>query len=130
MNKNIIYLIIHILVLNVSFGAQIVKAWVYTNEGSSADAFEYSYKGPHYYYTYIYTQLDNGKVLKYCINLTDTKGTTCPAPTILLNYTLPNGTTVEVFEQKNGKSEIKKAEYDENGALTNWPMGFFFPDDD
>jgi hypothetical protein len=99
MKRGIIYLIIPLLILNISFGAQIVKAWVYTNKGSSADAFEYSYKGPYYYYTYIYTQLDNGKVLKYCINLTDNLGTTCPAPTILLNYTLPNGTTVEVFEQ-------------------------------
>jgi hypothetical protein len=112
MNKNIIYLIIPLLVLNVSFGAQIVKAWVYTNEGSSSDAFEYSYTGPHYYYTYIYTQLDNGKVLKYCINLTDNLGTTCPAPTILLNYTLPDGTTVEVFEQNNGNtSPIKPLPY-------------------
>jgi hypothetical protein len=112
MKRGIIYLIIPLLILNVSFGAQIVKAWVYTNKGSSADAFEYSYEGPHYYYTYIYTQLDNGKVLKYCINLTDNKGTTCPAPTILLNYTLPDGTTVNVFEQSNGNTQpIKPLPY-------------------
>jgi len=109
MKRGIIYLIILLLIPNISFGAQIVKAWVYTNKGSPSDAFEYSYKGPYYYYTYIYTQLDNGKVLKYCINLTDNLGTTCPAPTILLSYTLPNGTTVEVFEQKNGNTTPKKS---------------------
>ena len=37
---------------------------------------------------------------------------------------------VYIFEKKNGKSVIKKSKYDEDGALINWPMGFFFPDDD
>jgi predicted ATPase len=37
---------------------------------------------------------------------------------------------VYIFEKKNGKSVIRKSKYDEDGALINWPMGFFFPDDD
>ena len=34
------------------------------------------------------------------------------------------------LRKKNGKSVIKKSKYDEDGALINWPMWFFFPDDD
>ena len=32
--------------------------------------------------------------------------------------------------QETGKTEIKEIKYNENGQLTNWPLGFFEPNDD
>ena len=32
--------------------------------------------------------------------------------------------------QETGRTEIKEIKYNENGQLTNWPLGFFDPNDD
>ena len=39
---------------------------------------------------------------------------------------------VLVFEKKDGESTstVRKAEYDSDGVLLNWPYGFFFPSED
>ena len=44
----------------------------------------------------------------------------------------PDQVQVLVFEKKNGgkSTAVRKAEYDKDGVLVNWPYGFFLPSED
>ncbi|EHP86448.1 hypothetical protein [Methanotorris formicicus] len=101
MKKFLCLLIGLLLIANMTLGAKVVNTWIEVKEENPDGT---SYKGDHYYVTYIYTQLDNGEVLKQTIKLNDSWGTTIPAPTVPLSYTLPNGLEVKLFEQSGSQT--------------------------
>ena len=57
-----------------------------------------SYQGPHYYYVVINYELSNGEIIRQVIDINDVDGTTNPAPTALVSWTAPNGTTYTIFK--------------------------------
>jgi len=87
---------------------KIVKVWigVFRYNGTYYDPLgntfegESSYSGPDYKYTVINYQLDNGVIIRQVIKLNDNRGTTNPAPTVVLSWTAPDGKTYSVFRQK------------------------------
>ncbi|MBW9221974.1 hypothetical protein KKP97_02885 [Methanothermococcus sp. SCGC AD-155-C09] len=105
----IIVLTIILMPLQIQGGnPKVVKAWLgvykYNNTyydplGNTFDG-ESSYSGPDYRYAVINYQLDNGVIIRQVIKLNDNKGTTSPAPTVVLSWTAPNGTTYSIFRQR------------------------------
>ena len=95
--KKFVYILISLLLIaNTVVGAEVTKAWVTVKEDDPSGT---AYKGFHYYTTIVYTQLDNGVVLRHVIRLTDDYGTTEPAPTALISYTTPDGKQTVLFQQ-------------------------------
>jgi hypothetical protein len=100
--RGFIYILIGLLLIaNTVVGVEVSKAWVTVKEENPSGT---AYRGPHYYTTTIYAELDNGVVLRHVIRLTDNYGTTEPAPTALISYTTPDGKQTIVFEQINSQT--------------------------